>query len=128
MSVVPVLVQPGVWHGGLVVEEQYEKLGLWPLLQQLPVGSQTNLLGAASRASNAKHRGHHGPRLEMPARILRACGEDGADGPSRKRERLWQDKQTVAIRFSGETYNTVQEFSHGSRSNCRYPQLISVSS
>lgn len=36
-------------------------------------------------------------------RILRAYREGGADSPSRKLKRLWQDKQTVVIHFLGET-------------------------
>lgn len=36
-------------------------------------------------------------------RLLRANREAGADSPSRKLERLWQDKQTVVTHFLGET-------------------------
>lgn len=80
--------------------------------------------GAASHISKAKHRGHHGPRLEILVRILR------------RRWGWWSFQKTgkALVRQTnsshsllGRDLHRIQEFSHGSRSNCRYPQLISVS-
>ena len=107
------------YHSRLVVEEQFKKSDLWPLLQQ-PFGdfslsprqtcseitqecSEQPHIPARLSAEDSAEQGRVTEAETAMDRILRAYREGGADSPSRKLKRLWQDKQTVVIHFLGET-------------------------